>query len=718
MPVAWRSDSAGGTPAEGAMLDPSVLVALRRVDAVLVSACRCLYEVLRSAPGEYHGLFISDQEFHDLLDRPFGESLLPATVPARPVSDADVRPPEGRWEQLTRTFSLGRLEQEALLLCLLPEADLKYDRIYAFLQDDVTAKRPTVDLLLNLLCPDLLERIAARRLFEPDRALARWGLLHIEPPAEAPDGLLRRTATVAQDLARWLLGSLDASAAEFPYWAGPGGAFELGVYPPEQQTLVERLVLGEPLPFWVHVQAQERWSAQALAQDLASQRQAPLVQLPLDALLADAAPILPAVRDAVRRALLTDAVLLVRLPAIADAPDEPRLVSGWDHLLRAAALTAVFDVPDGVVAPLPAPDGPPLFRLRLERPSYEARRLLWQRALGGVGLAPDADLAELASRYRLEGWQIAQAAQSARPAGREPVSFADLTAAAQGVSSVRLGDLALRIEPRHRWCDLVLPPDRLAQLREMCDQFRYRHIVYGAWGLGARSSRGQGLAALFAGPSGTGKTMAAEIVAADLALSLYRIDLSGVVSKYIGETEKNLERVFAAAREANVILLFDEADALFGKRSETKDAHDRYANIEISYLLQRIEEYDGLVILTSNLRQNLDEAFLRRLQFSIEFPFPEREARLLIWQRSVPPDMPLASDVAWEELAERYKLSGGGIRNALVTAAFLAAREAEPVGMRHLLWGVRREFQKLGKLVDESEFAPLRDGMVEGLSRR
>ncbi len=705
------------------MLGAGILVELQRVDAFLVAAARRLYSERGESPGDYRGLFISDQEFLELLERPFGQTLLVSQGPLRAPPEAAGSPADP-WQRLLRVFPLSPLEQDALLLGLLADLDLKYERIFAFLQDDVTAKRPSVDQILNLLCPTLPERLAARPLFEPTGALARHGLLRIQAPSEGPDALLRRTVALARDLARWLLGADEPSPAAMPYWAQPDGDLETAIYPTEEREQVVRLALREPLPFWVHVHARERWSAPALAQDLAAQRGLPLAGLALDRLLAEGAAILPAVRDAVRKALLTGGVLYVSLPPEPSAPEEPRLPTGWDDLLRSGPLTAVLDVPELAEAPMPAPDGPPLFRLHLARPSFDARQHLWRSALRQAELAPDVELAELAARYRLEGAQIAMAAQSALALARQregqgaQVTFGDLSTAARGVSSVRLGKLAQQIAPRHRWDDLVLPADRLAQIREMCDQFRYRHVVYDAWGLGARTSRGQGLSALFAGPSGTGKTMAAEVIASDLALDLFRIDLSGVVSKYIGETEKNLDRIFELARDSNAILLFDEADALFGKRSETKDAHDRYANIEISYLLQKVEEYDGVVILTSNLRQNLDEAFLRRLQFSIEFPFPEREARLLIWQRSAPADMPLGDDVAWEELADRFKLSGGSIRNSLVTAAFLAARDGEAVSMRHLLWGVRREFQKLGKLIDEDEFSPLRARVTEDLFGR
>jgi SpoVK/Ycf46/Vps4 family AAA+-type ATPase len=215
---------------------------------------------------------------------------------------------------------------------------------------------------------------------------------------------------------------------------------------------------------------------------------------------------------------------------------------------------------------------------------------------------------------------------------------------------------------------------------------------------------GKGINVLFAGQSGTGKTMAAEIIAADLGLELYKIDLSSMVSKYIGETEKNLDRVFSAAREANAILFFDEADALFGKRSEVKDAHDRYANIEVGYLLQKMEEYDGVVILATNLRKNMDEAFVRRLHVAIDFPFPEEEDRLRIWRKAYPAEAPLDADVDLAFLARQFKLAGGNIRNIALLSAFLAAEDGAAIGMRQIVRAVRREYQKLGKLVTGSEF--------------
>jgi SpoVK/Ycf46/Vps4 family AAA+-type ATPase len=251
----------------------------------------------------------------------------------------------------------------------------------------------------------------------------------------------------------------------------------------------------------------------------------------------------------------------------------------------------------------------------------------------------------------------------------------------------------------------VLPEDQIAMLHEIVNTVRWRPMVLETWGIGRKLASSAGVTALFAGPSGTGKTMAAEVIANELELDLYKIDLSTVVSKYVGETEKNLERIFTEAQSSNAILFFDEADALFGKRSEVRDSHDRYANIEISYLLQRMEMYDGVAILATNLRANLDEAFTRRLHFIVDFPFPDEESRLRIWQTLFPEGVPRDEGIDLELLARRFKLSGGNIHNVLVNAAYLAASDGGKVTMEHLLHGVRRELQKMGRLTGNEGLA-------------
>jgi SpoVK/Ycf46/Vps4 family AAA+-type ATPase len=261
--------------------------------------------------------------------------------------------------------------------------------------------------------------------------------------------------------------------------------------------------------------------------------------------------------------------------------------------------------------------------------------------------------------------------------------------------------MAQRIEPAAGWDDLVLPQPQRAVLREMLGHARHRARVYGDWGFRTKGSRGLGIGALFSGPSGTGKTMAAEVLAGELKLDLYRIDLSSVVSKYIGETEKNLRRVFDAAEDGGTILLFDEADALFGKRSEVKDSHDRYANIEVGYLLQRMEAYRGIAILTTNLKSALDPAFLRRLRFVVQFPFPDPAARAEIWRRIFPATAPIA-DLEPETLA-RLNVTGGSIRNIALGSAFLAAAASDEIRMTHLLQAARSEYAKLEKPLTDAE---------------
>jgi MoxR-like ATPase len=297
---------------------------------------------------------------------------------------------------------------------------------------------------------------------------------------------------------------------------------------------------------------------------------------------------------------------------------------------------------------------------------------------------------------------ITAAVDDARRTADAGMTAADLVGAARRQGTDGLTGEAQRVDSTFAWNDLVLPADRIDQLVALRDRLRHRDLVHDRWGFAARLGAARGVAALFTGPSGTGKTMAAGVLAEALGLELYRIDLAGVVSKYIGETEKNLARVFAAARSANVVLFFDEADALFGKRTEVRDAHDRYANLEVAYLLQQIETYDGLVVLATNLRKNVDEAFLRRLQFVIEFPMPDAEQRRRIWRQIWPAAAPLDPALDLDGLAARYELSGGSIRNVAVEAAFAAAAAGCPIGPDQVRDALRHEHRKLGRVTADT----------------
>ncbi|HEX3128884.1 MAG TPA: ATP-binding protein [Thermoanaerobaculia bacterium] len=342
-----------------------------------------------------------------------------------------------------------------------------------------------------------------------------------------------------------------------------------------------------------------------------------------------------------------------------------------------------------------------LLAFDVPRPDREEQGDLWRAALGSeVAASLDGQLDAVISQFQLGIGGILSAGAQLTLLG-ETSNGHSLWDACRAQSRPRLEGLAQRIEPVADWNDLVLPEAQKDTLREVAAQVRRRQVVYEQWGFAGRGSRGLGVSALFAGPSGTGKTMAAEVLARELRLDLYRIDLSTVVSKYIGETEKNLRRVFDAADEGGAILLFDEADALFGKRSEVKDSHDRYANIEVSYLLQRMEAYRGLAILTTNLKDSLDSAFLRRLRFVVQFPFPDVEQRAEIWRRIFPDETP-TEGLDLDKLA-RLGVAGGTIRNIALSAAFLAADEGTPVRMAHLLRAARSEYVKLERSLSDAE---------------
>ncbi|MGH9187449.1 MAG: ATP-binding protein, partial [Acidimicrobiales bacterium] len=342
---------------------------------------------------------------------------------------------------------------------------------------------------------------------------------------------------------------------------------------------------------------------------------------------------------------------------------------------------------------------------RVDIPIDRLPRRPWVQRRGGEEPPSDEEwLSALGSGVAREHPLTAEQLQLVATA--YPAVNGDLDAAVRRLAGGRLDRLATRISPQRGWDDLVLAPDRIGQLRELAARYRNRGVVYGEWGF--RAAPSSGIVALFAGPSGTGKTMAAEILAGDLALDLFKLDLSAVVSKYIGETEKNLEAVFDAAAAGNVVLFFDEADALFGKRTEVGDAHDRYANIEVSYLLQRLERYEGIVVLATNLQKNIDQAFLRRLHAVVEFPSPDESERRRIWEANLPPGVPV-SDLDLDFLAHQFSLTGGSIRNAALTAAFLAAEAGSGLTMECVVLALRREFQKLGRLITQADFGPYYD---------
>lgn len=343
----------------------------------------------------------------------------------------------------------------------------------------------------------------------------------------------------------------------------------------------------------------------------------------------------------------------------------------------------------------------PLVSFEIKRPEEAEQRLLWERTLGADKAGLNGEVTQLTSQFQLSASAIQNAVWEIRGIDGQVEQAVQLWEACRHQARPALDDLAQRVETAVTWDDLILPTREKGILHDIATQLRHRHTVYTKWGLSRKTGRGLGISALFAGPSGTGKTLAAEVIANALRLDLYKIDLSQVVSKYIGETEKNLAKIFDAAEAGGAILFFDEADALFGKRSEVKDSHDRYANIEVSYLLQRMEAYRGLAILTTNMKQALDGAFLRRLRFIINFRFPDAEAREQIWRRMFPAETPIEG-LDWEKLAQ-LNITGGNIRSIAVNAAFYAAADGSPVKMSHILRAAQAEYDKLDRPLSGTE---------------
>ena len=408
-----------------------------------------------------------------------------------------------------------------------------------------------------------------------------------------------------------------------------------------------------------------------------------------------------------REGLLSQAAIYLR--NIDRALEPPVAASRHRALLRCAAEMGSVVFASGEHAwswPLPAE--PVALRIIELAADGATEQLNAWRATTGTRFS-DAELHHLVSLHPLpvaaiaDVWRMATALVAAGDDDHAMPSLDEVQQACRAFAGAPVSTLARRIQAKHQWADLVLPGMQLEQLTAICSQAKHSSIVYGAWRFEGKLSLGKGLNAMFTGQPGTGKTMAAEVIAADLGVELLKIDLSQIISKYIGETEKNLRQLFDQAATANAILFFDEADALLGKRADVKDAHDRYANTETAYLLQKMEEYSGITILATNLRQNMDAAFTRRMRFIVDFPFPEEDDRLRIWRAVWPVEVPLGADVDLALLARQFRFAGGSIRNVALSAAFLAAEQSQPVSMRHLMLAIKRELQKIGRLINEEE---------------
>lgn len=603
----------------------------------------------------FRGLYLSPEAVDALLDR----------SPLR--TDVALVPAEGRLADVAGAFGLDDLDVELLLVALAPDVDSRFEQLYGYLNDDVTRRRASIELALRLCGLPAADAGGRARVV----TLVDDGLLDVEDP-DRP--LLSRALRVPDRVVAHLLGDDRVDAALAGVLREPLSA---PVAPWKQ--LADGIRRGVRLHHLRHGTAGSGRAAAAAALEATGH-----AVLDVDlGLLREAA----VAKVLAREALLRGAGVIA---GPVDATTEPALVRALAALPVPTVLTGTASWDPGWASEVP-------LLLRVPDPGVEERRALWASQLGCNGLDPVTETAQ----FRLGPEEIVRAARGARTAAAAAgtaVTGAVLRAGSRAQNSAGLERLARHVAPAVGWSQLVLPDEVAAQLRELATRALHRERVLGQWRMRPGGGRGMGVTALLTGGSGTGKTTAAEVIAAELGLDLYVVDLAAVVDKYVGETEKNLDRIFTEAAGVNGVLLFDEADAVFGKRSAVSDAHDRYANMESAYLLQRMESFDGLAVLATNLRANLDDAFTRRLDMVIDFPAPDAGMRRRLWDVCLGPLIPRAPDLDLDHCAAAFDLAGGDIRSAAVTAAYRAAAADRPVTQADLLHAIEGEYRKLGRL--------------------
>ena len=654
------------------------------------------------------GLVVSREEFeHDLtlaaqrglmnqLEAPEREeiSALMGAIEARISRTRAGLPLLELWDR----FGLSGFEMSCVILAYLPRADQKYEKLLGYLQDDITRKTPGTALAVQLFTPPGEETEAYAALFA-----GQGGFLRLFDPDRLAQGCLELNPMVVEFLASGTipphpgLELVDGAAEQ------PKAPLAIG------QDTARRLdaVMDSPADCTVLLTGEPGTGKQFQIRHLMARRRCRCIFADLEG--EDWAR---KAEDAALAADLTGACLclyhLDRPEGAGHRPPDPAMIRRLDGMEYLGSKRFFLSReragarPSGLTV-----------ELELPMPDEEERLALFRSALGDTPLAEDCSLEEVAAKFRFSPRQIAAAcAQAAGLGALEGAPRVDrrrLHQCCHQQAVHRLGELAGRVPPAYGWDDVVLPEEQKRLMQQACGHIRYQHKVYCEWGFGGRVQYGRGLSILFAGAPGTGKTMCAQVIANQLDMELYKINLSQIVSKYIGETEKNLRAVFQEARHAGCILFFDECDALFGKRSEVKDAHDRNANVEVAYLLQQMEEHDGVCILATNLLGNIDAAFMRRITYVVRFPFPEAPMREAIYRKMVPAGAPLADDVNWAFLAQKFNLSGGHIKNIVLSAAFLAAGQGEAISMRHLLRAAVDELKKNDIVVVREELKEYAD---------
>lgn len=700
---------------------------LSRVDLLIHREILRLRATYQLSLDEFRGLYISDQQVDHLVNEVLASQEIEDTVDQMTQRAEEIRQwtreqrqCEPVWVKLQEEFHLSEFELDVLFLGLTPHINPKYETLFAYLNNDVSKKWLTCDLALRLLSATPSERIEKLDQLTPHAPLLREGLLQILPQTSERSSWLSTGFIVSHGLAAFLLGYgyqapdlvslVDIRQPQSCWDDVPIALNDLLQCKRLRESFPNCMPTGSIGPVIV-IEGRDTTGAYALAEAWCHEFERPMLVIDAERLrpVLDRLPKLG--RQIVLQQRLTGAgVLVYRLEVLVDkegqmSPEARRLLADLAQyrtllMLACDSTTSYKDwLREGDV-----------WSLKLSELGIAERQKAWQKHLAGTEIiVPESDLTTISERFLLSEAQIRKAVRATIIAQAIDTDASDSHTTRKLFSSAReqsghvLASLAVKVTTTQTWDDLVLHPATMKRVRDVTAAIQYRHVVYGRWGFD-RLGTGIGLKVLFAGASGTGKTMSAGVIANDLGLDLYKIDLQGVVSKYIGETEKNLERIFRAAYCSNAILFFDEADALFGKRSEIKDAHDRYANIEVSYLLQKMEDFDGVVILASNWRKNIDDAFARRMHYVVDFPLPDEPQRVRLWQGMFPAKLPLASDVDVEFLAKQFTMTGGDIKNVVLDAAFLAAQDGQVVTMKQLIQALTRQHMKQGRIPSVADF--------------
>ena len=616
---------------------------------------------------------------------------------------------------LAKRFNLTPFEVQSLIICVAPIVDSRHGKVYAYLHNDLSKKYPTKDLILSLLCDDKNQDFSSLFTLHHSSALIRYELLEI-----GGDDLhsMNQFSPVKIDprIAHYILdqAAVDEKLSSIIRCYAPMPWNQVVISATLRKSLNNLLnyELSQNGRSCFYLYGRQGVGRKTVAQALCGDHDISMLLVDVRELLHTPEEFGGTIKRVLREGMLQLAAVCfsniesleaygsTHRAGIVESFIEAIEELGWIVFLCSDQPISVALLKSTIIYPV-----------EINPPQLEDQLSLWKIHLKKLNVeSKDIELSQLASRFNLTGGQISNASLRAFKSAhiRDPqntiIDAQDLIISSRIQSQPNLSSLARKVSPKYCWDDLVLPEGQSSQLREIISQVKHRHTVMNVWGFSRKLSLGRGLNALFSGPSGTGKTMAAEVIGHELALDIYKIDLSSVVSKYIGETEKNLNRLFDEAEHSNAILFFDEADALFGKRSDVKDAHDRFANIEVAYLLQKMEEYEGITILSTNLRQNIDDAFVRRIQFIVDFPFPNPLQRELIWGKVFPDDAPVNSELDFSFLANRFKLTGGNIRNIAIRASYYAAEQESSINMMHLVRATKRELQKVGTLFTEADF--------------